>query len=163
MLLRMGRAAQREGGPPAPGASDPPVVMTIGRLSRRTGVPVKQLRTYEGMGLIYTVGRSSGNYRLFGDEALWCVGLITGLRELGLTLAEIEELGTAYLRPSPEPLGPRLASLLESVQVRTERRIDELRVRVQRIREFSVTYAAELSGAADFRAQDPRGAPEAGG
>ena len=34
--------------------------MTIGTLSRRTGIPVKALRTYEDMGLIYTVGRSAG-------------------------------------------------------------------------------------------------------
>jgi DNA-binding transcriptional MerR regulator len=32
--------------------------MTIGTLSRRTGIPVKALRTYEDMGLLYTVGRS---------------------------------------------------------------------------------------------------------
>ena len=47
-------------------------VMTIGRLSQRTGVPVKVLREYEDMGLIYTVGRSAGNYRLFDEDAL-CV------------------------------------------------------------------------------------------
>ncbi len=47
------------------------MTMTIGALARRTGVPVKALREYEAMGLIYTVGRSSGNYRLFDDEALW--------------------------------------------------------------------------------------------
>jgi MerR family transcriptional regulator, copper efflux regulator len=46
-------------------------VMTIGRLSRRTGVLVKVLREYEDMGLIYTVGRSAGNYRLFDEDALW--------------------------------------------------------------------------------------------
>jgi DNA-binding transcriptional MerR regulator len=63
--------------------------MTIGTLSRRTGVPVKALRAYEDMGLIYTVGRSPGNYRLFGDEALWCVGVVGALRDLGLTLEEI--------------------------------------------------------------------------
>lgn len=45
------------------------VVMTIGGLSRQTGVPVKTLREYEDLGLIYTVGRSAGNYRLFDAEA----------------------------------------------------------------------------------------------
>ena len=35
-------------------------VMTIGTLARRTGVPVKTLREYEDMGLIYTVGRKAG-------------------------------------------------------------------------------------------------------
>src|SRR5436190_1004552 len=68
------------------------MVMTIGALSRRTGVPVKMLRDYEDLGLIYTVGRSAGNYRLFGEEALWCVGVVGGLRDLGLTLHEIREL-----------------------------------------------------------------------
>jgi len=32
--------------------------MTIGELARRSGTSVKALRRYEGMGLIYTVGRS---------------------------------------------------------------------------------------------------------
>jgi MerR family copper efflux transcriptional regulator len=54
--------------------------MTIGALSRRTGVPVKALREYEDLGLIYTVGRSAGNYRLFSEEALWCLGVIGTLR-----------------------------------------------------------------------------------
>ena len=57
--------------------------MTIGALSRRTGVPVKALREYEDLGLIYTVGRSAGNYRLFDEEALWCVGVIGTLRDSG--------------------------------------------------------------------------------
>lgn len=69
-------------------------VMTIGALSRRTGVPVKALREYEDAGLIYTMGRSPGNYRLFDETALWCVGVIGTLRALGLTLAEIRELAT---------------------------------------------------------------------
>src|SRR5262249_1839442 len=58
-------------------------VMTIGALSRRTGVPVKALREYEDLGLIYTVGRSAGNYRLFDEEALWCVAVIGTLRGAG--------------------------------------------------------------------------------
>ncbi|HEY3869111.1 MAG TPA: MerR family transcriptional regulator [Actinocrinis sp.] len=61
-------------------------------LSRRSGVPVKTLREYEDLGLIYTVGRSAGNYRLFDSEALWCVEVVGALRSLGLTLAEITEL-----------------------------------------------------------------------
>ena len=46
------------------------MAMTIGSLSRRTGVPVKTLRTYEDLGLIYTVGRSPGNYRLDGEAGV---------------------------------------------------------------------------------------------
>lgn len=32
--------------------------MTVGELSRRTGVPIKTLRQYTDWGLIYTIGRS---------------------------------------------------------------------------------------------------------
>ena len=44
--------------------------MTVGQLSRRTGVPIKVLREYERLGFIYTLGRSDSNYRLFDDSAL---------------------------------------------------------------------------------------------
>ncbi len=131
-------------------------VMTIGTLSRRTGVPVKTLREYEDLGLIYTVGRSSGNYRLFGEEALWCVGVVGTLRGLGLTLAEIQQLATTYLGSTGEPVGPRLARTLDAVRVRTRTRIGELQALLARISEYETSHADELSGRADFRTHDPR-------
>lgn len=39
--------------------------LTIGQLAQRTGVPIKVLREYEGLGFLYTLGRSESNYRLF--------------------------------------------------------------------------------------------------
>jgi MerR family copper efflux transcriptional regulator len=131
-------------------------VMTIGRLSRRTGVPVKVLREYEDMGLIYTVGRSAGNYRLFDEDALWCVGVVSGLRTLGLTLSEIQELASNYLAHPGGPVGQRLAGVLKVVRARTERRLAELQELLGRLDEFEVAAAAELAGQTDFRAQDPR-------
>jgi hypothetical protein len=35
--------------------------LTIGELSRRTGVPIRLLREYERLGLLYTLGRSGGS------------------------------------------------------------------------------------------------------
>ena len=77
--------------------------MTIGQLSQRSGVPIKVLRKYEGLGFLYTMGRSESNYRLFGEEALWCVQVIQSLRSLGLTLKEIQVLATSHLGRSNEP------------------------------------------------------------
>ena len=134
----------------------PTSVMTIGTLARRTGVPVKTLREYEELGFIYTVGRSAGNYRLFGEEALWCVGVVGTLRGLGLTLAEIQELTAIYLGRSDEPIGPRLAQILKAVRARSELRIAELQALLQQITDYEADHADELSGRADFRAQDPR-------
>lgn len=131
------------------------VVMTIGGLSRQTGVPVKTLREYEDLGLIYTVGRSAGNYRLFDAEALWCVGVVGTLRTLGLTLAEIRELAGGYLCHTGDNIGPRLAGMLEVVRARTQDRITELYQLLRRIDDFEARAGAELAGRADFRAEDP--------
>ena len=71
--------------------------MTVGELSRRTGTPVKALREYERNGP-HLYGRPEpANYRLFDESALWCVGVIGGLRSLGLTVAEIREVAGIYL------------------------------------------------------------------
>ncbi len=78
--------------------------MTIGELSRRGGLPVKALRAYTDMELVYSAGRSSAGYRLFDESALWCVAVIRGLRSLGLTVAEIRELAGIYLSQRGEPI-----------------------------------------------------------
>lgn len=48
------------------------VVMTIGALSRRTGVSVQLIREYEDAGLIYSLDRSEGNYRLRPSLSTTC-------------------------------------------------------------------------------------------
>jgi DNA-binding transcriptional MerR regulator len=135
--------------------------MTIGELSRRTNVHVKQLRRYEDLGFIYTVGRTAGNYRLFDESALWCVDAVTLWRSLGLTLAEIGELTDLYLERPQENIGPRLADLLWAVRVRTHRRVSELGDLLDRLDAFETRHRNELSGDADFRRTDPRFRDEA--
>lgn len=132
--------------------------MTIGELARRSGTSVKALRRYEGMGLIYTVGRSSAGYRLFDRDALWCVGVIGNLRSLGLTVAEIRELAGVYLNRPDQPIGPQLAERLHRVRARLEARIAELQQVRERIDDFEASHQAELAcqGGADFRADDPK-------
>lgn len=130
--------------------------MTIGELSKRTGVPVKRLRRYEDLGFIYTVGRSAGNYRLFDEAALWCVGVVETWRSLGLTLTEISDLVESYLARPETNIGPDLAERLEAVRERTQERIDELQYLLQRLDAFEEEHRAELHGESDFRATDPR-------
>ncbi len=132
-------------------------LMTVGELSRRTGVPIKTLRQYTDWGLIYTVGRSAANYRLFDADALWCVGLIGELRGLGLTVAEIRELTAA-----PAPIGPRLADLLHDSRARLTARIAELQQTLRRIDAFEAAHQTELAGRGGVCwAGDPRCATRA--
>lgn len=130
--------------------------MTIGVLSRRSGVPVKRLRRYEDLGFIYTVGRSGGNYRLFDEAALWCVEVVETWRSLGLTLAEISDLVGVYLDSPEKNFGPRLADRLRGARDRTNARIDELRGLLRRIDAYEAEHRPLLDGKARFREFDPR-------
>ena len=137
-------------------------VMTIGRLSKRTGVPIKALREYEGLGFLYTLGRSDGNYRLFGDETLWCVRLVQDLRALGLTLKEIHALLRRYGERQDESLGALLDTQLARAGARVEARIADLQAVRRRIREVQLARArsralpAEHDALARLLDSDPR-------
>lgn len=126
-------------------------VMTTGELSRRTGLPVKAVREYADAGLIYSVGRTAAGYRLFADEAVWCVEVIRGLRALGLTVAEIGSLTEA-----DRQVGARLSRLIEAARVRVTTRIGELQQVSARIEAFEAEHRAELAGEVDFDTGDPR-------
>ena len=132
--------------------------MTIGELSRRTGLSLKAIREYESKGLIYTVGRSDGGYRLFDESALWCAQVIAELRAVGLTVREIESLARVYLDRADEPIGPHLARLLTQAERRVDERIAELEEMRRRIAQYRVRNAAALAGehGAAFAASDPR-------
>ncbi|NUP25305.1 MAG: MerR family transcriptional regulator [Nocardia sp.] len=131
--------------------------MTVGELSRRTGVPIKALRDYTDTGLIYTAGRSEANYRLFTTDALNCVHWIGQLRGLGLTLTEIRDLA----RDCPQDadlIGPRLAERLRHARHRLDTRIADLHRIRSRMDEFETTHHAELAGRASTNGwdEDPR-------
>jgi DNA-binding transcriptional MerR regulator len=66
--------------------------LTIGELSRRTGLPVKTLRFYSDKGLLPLAGRTSSRYRLYATQALVRLDLICTLRDAGLSLDSIKKV-----------------------------------------------------------------------
>jgi MerR family transcriptional regulator, copper efflux regulator len=135
-----------------------PKPMTVGQLARRSGVSIRALREYEGLGLIYVLGRSGSNYRLFDESALWCLQVIQSLRALGLTLKEIREISTIYVKDGNDHVGPYLHDILDQALDRIEMRIAELRATRDKIHAFREAHAVALAGAAqlDLYAGDPR-------
>jgi MerR family transcriptional regulator, copper efflux regulator len=131
-------------------------LMTVGELARRTGMTAKAIRQFEGLGLIYSAGRSEANYRLFDESAIWCVQVISSLRSLGLTIKEIQQLAAVYLDRPGEPIGPQLAALLDRAEQRIEQRRAELDLIQERIRDFRAANAAALAGRSDLAGGDPR-------
>ena len=115
--------------------------MTIGQLSRRTGVPIKVLRTYEDLGFLSTRGRSESNYRLFGEETVRCVQVVQGLRSLGLTLKAIRALVEAHCEGPDELVDGLLQEHLPQALARVEAQISTLQALRQRILEFQAASA----------------------
>ncbi|HEV8636998.1 MAG TPA: MerR family transcriptional regulator [Chloroflexota bacterium] len=134
--------------------------LTIGELSRRTGVPVRLLREYEGLGLLYTLGRSEGNYRLFDETALWCVRQVQRARALGLTLKEIREVCDAYLA-GRAPMAVLLKEKLGAAGARVDRRLAELQAQRALIADVGEHLAVAIAGgdADEFLEPDPRRTP----
>lgn len=120
--------------------------MTVGELSRRTGVSIKALRAYTDWGLIYTIGRSGANYRLFDADALHCVRIINQLRGLGLTVAEIRALARSYPDRNGQLIGQRLAQRLRTARARVEQQLAHLEQVRLRIDAFEADHRDELAG-----------------
>lgn len=74
--------------------------MQIGELAKSCGVSLDTVRYYEKQGLLFSVGRSEGGFRLFDGNALARLRFIKRAKSLGFTLKEIQEL--LDIKVSPE-------------------------------------------------------------
>ncbi|MCL4743697.1 MAG: heavy metal-responsive transcriptional regulator [Phycisphaerales bacterium] len=63
--------------------------LTIGQLAKAVGVPTSSVRFYERRGLLKTVRRSPGNYRLYGGATLERLRFIRAAQVAGFTLKDI--------------------------------------------------------------------------
>ena len=79
--------------------SDPPRLIAIGELARRTGLAGSALRYYERAGLLSPTARAGGR-RHYGSSSAERVALIRLCQDAGFTLREIRALLTAWSRRS---------------------------------------------------------------
>ena len=66
--------------------------LTIGALAKQAGVPTSTVRYYERRGLLRPEGRSEGNYRLYGEEAMDRLRFVRSAQAVGFTLSDISAL-----------------------------------------------------------------------
>ena len=98
--------------------------LTIGDLSRRSGVSTSALRYYESQGLISSQ-RTTGNQRRFARAVLRRVAFIRSAQRVGLTLEEIADaLGT--LPEGRTPTRADWARLSRSWRPRIDAQIERL-------------------------------------
>jgi MerR family copper efflux transcriptional regulator len=67
-------------------------LLRIGEIQHQSQVPIKTIRYYEALGLISSVKRTDGGFRLFSLDVLPRLAFIKQAQKLGLSLAEIKEI-----------------------------------------------------------------------
>jgi len=75
-------------------------MVSIGQLSKRTGVKIPTIRYYEQMGLIDAPERSEGNQRRYTPDGLSRLSFIRHSRDLGFSIQDIK--GLLELSQHPE-------------------------------------------------------------
>ncbi|TLX64011.1 MerR family transcriptional regulator [Stutzerimonas nosocomialis] len=75
------------------------MTLTIGKLSRTTGVNVETIRYYERIGLLTTAMRTESGYRTFGEREVARLRFIKRGRELGFSLDEVRTLAELADQP----------------------------------------------------------------
>lgn len=63
----------------------------IGSIAKESGIPITTIRYYEEIGLLKTMGRTEGEFRLFSADVFARLNFIKRAQKLGLSLLEIRE------------------------------------------------------------------------
>jgi DNA-binding transcriptional MerR regulator len=66
--------------------------MKIGEIAQRTHVSRSIIRYYEDKGVLPPAARNASGYREYGQAELERIQLVTGIRRLGCSFAEIREI-----------------------------------------------------------------------
>ena len=114
-------------------------MMTIGQVSKLTGVGVETIRFYERSGLIKTPERKSSGYRVYSEEIINRLRFIRRAKDLGFSLSEIESL-----------LGLRVDSEVGCAQARQQalEKITEIEGKIQDLERIRIALT-ELISACD--------------
>lgn len=101
-----------------------PALITIGELSRRTGVATSALRFYEERGLIRSA-RTAGNQRRFARATIRRVSVVRAAQRCGISLDEVQSV-LAKLPADRTPTAADWRVLSESWRWRLDERITAL-------------------------------------
>lgn len=67
-------------------------MLTIGQVSKKSGVHVETIRYYQRLGLVVEPPRPRGSFRHYGDDAVARLRFIKRAQQLGFTLDEVRNL-----------------------------------------------------------------------
>jgi len=120
---------------------------TPGEVADKTGFSLDTLRYYERIGLLDDIARTAGGRRVFTDDDISWLGILSCLRETGMPIATMRRY--AEMTRDEQTLAERI-ELLEEHDRDVQRRIDELQAQREHLR-GKISY---------YRSLRPAGAQE---
>ena len=101
--------------------------LTIGRVARDTGLPIRTIRFYESEGVLPAPSRTSSGYRVYSPIDVRRLHLIRNARALGLGLPEIRTLVEQAFASDCRSFAPQLQDLIAAKRNDVKARIRELK------------------------------------
>ncbi|BAZ31693.1 MerR family transcriptional regulator [Cylindrospermum sp. NIES-4074] len=99
-------------------------LLLIGQVTDQSGISIRTIRYYEGLGLLQSSGRTEGGFRQFSSDVLTRLAFIKRAQHLGLSLEEIGNILQVYDQGQP-PCGEIKEKLAEKLS-QIDRQIDQL-------------------------------------
>jgi DNA-binding transcriptional MerR regulator len=117
-------------------------LISIGDLAKNLGLTTRTLRYWEESGMISAAPRSEGSNRFYSKDIAQRVRFIIKLKELGLTIKEMQDLYSAYGEAKQtEKMIPALVQILD----RHINLVDEKMARMASLRKDIVEYRQRMS------------------
>ena len=116
--------------------------ISIGDLAKSLGLTTRTLRYWEESGIINAAPRSEGSNRFYSKDIALRARFIIKLKELGLTIREMQDLYAAYGEAKQtEKMIPALVQILD----RHINLVDEKMARMASLRNDIVEYRQRMS------------------
>lgn len=117
-------------------------LISIGDLAKSIGLTTRTLRYWEEVGMIVATPRSEGSNRFYSKDIAQRVKFIIKLKELGLTIKEMQDLYAAYGEAKQtDKMIPALVNILD----KNINLVDEKMTRLASLRKDIVEYRQYMS------------------
>ncbi|WP_444943598.1 MerR family transcriptional regulator [Microbulbifer sp. ZKSA006] len=103
--------------------------MFIGEVSKKTNLTIKAIRFYEEKGLIAPPKRQ-GRYRIYTEEDIEVLNLISEAKALGVTLAELKDV---IRYDNGEVDWTRISVFLKDVKSKIESDLESLSIKAKKV------------------------------